>query len=319
MKQTIRVAGAQIPVCDHSTKYNKEEIFKALDWAKENEVDYLLTPEGALSGWGSYFVGHKEEIDSALKEVEEHQKKCGVSLGLGMSIEDGGIPRNQIRHYNKEGEVIGKTNKTYVTEGDEYFGLVSSFIDSYPLYTFGFPEVTKDGYDGEDNPIQIPFYCTGMICNDMWGSQLFSKPYGSSQTLLYQLAFQDNIDLLLHATNGIKWLKGNDIVKDRVDAIHDFHEANLRHNANFLCTNILTVDNPVRWGWNGDLNTINDWVTSSPSGVVGPTGRWEIQVPRSGRHYFKYDIDVNFRRDAIQRWKEIEEKLKQPPTPIIER
>ena len=35
MKKTIRIAGAQIPVTP-DIQYNKKEIFKALDWAKEN-------------------------------------------------------------------------------------------------------------------------------------------------------------------------------------------------------------------------------------------------------------------------------------------
>ena len=33
----IRVAGAQIPVSTNIKK-NKQEIFKAIDWAKENEI-----------------------------------------------------------------------------------------------------------------------------------------------------------------------------------------------------------------------------------------------------------------------------------------
>ena len=49
-KRLLRVAGAQIPVTK-DLEYNKKEIFKALDWAKENEVDHILTPEGALSGY----------------------------------------------------------------------------------------------------------------------------------------------------------------------------------------------------------------------------------------------------------------------------
>ena len=40
MTSCTRVAGAQIPVCDKSISYNKIEILKAIDWAKENSVDY---------------------------------------------------------------------------------------------------------------------------------------------------------------------------------------------------------------------------------------------------------------------------------------
>ena len=42
MKNTIRIAGAQLPVST-DIQYNKNEIFKALDWAKENNVKHLVT------------------------------------------------------------------------------------------------------------------------------------------------------------------------------------------------------------------------------------------------------------------------------------
>ena len=46
----IRIGGAQIPVTKN-INLNVEQIKKAIDWASENKVDYLLTPEGALSGY----------------------------------------------------------------------------------------------------------------------------------------------------------------------------------------------------------------------------------------------------------------------------
>ena len=48
----IRLAGAQLPVTV-DIQANKKEILKAIDWAKENEVNHLLTPEAALSGYMS--------------------------------------------------------------------------------------------------------------------------------------------------------------------------------------------------------------------------------------------------------------------------
>ena len=64
----LRLAGAQIPVASN-IQLNKIELFKAIDWAKENGVDHLLTPEGSLSGYGDINGKEKELID-ALKEVE---------------------------------------------------------------------------------------------------------------------------------------------------------------------------------------------------------------------------------------------------------
>ena len=82
LKESIRYAGAQLPVSG-DIQYNKKEIFKALDWAKENEVDHLLTPEGSLSGYGPKWTFNKQELFDALREVEVKQKQSGVSLHLG--------------------------------------------------------------------------------------------------------------------------------------------------------------------------------------------------------------------------------------------
>ena len=51
MTKTVRLGGAQIPINGDDVQFNKKEILKALDWAKENEVDFILTPECALSGY----------------------------------------------------------------------------------------------------------------------------------------------------------------------------------------------------------------------------------------------------------------------------
>ena len=68
----IRIAGAQIPVSTNIQK-NKQELFKAIDWAKENKVQHLLTPEGSSSGWLGWET-KIEEVKDALEEVEAHQK-----------------------------------------------------------------------------------------------------------------------------------------------------------------------------------------------------------------------------------------------------
>ena len=77
MTKTRRIAGAQIPIFDTNIAFNKYEIFKALDWAKENEVDLLVTPEGSLSGYGHNWKEPKvsEELQDALQEVENKQKE----------------------------------------------------------------------------------------------------------------------------------------------------------------------------------------------------------------------------------------------------
>ena len=90
MTKTRRIAGAQIPIFDKNIAFNKYEIFKALDWAKENEVDLLVTPEGSLSGYGHHWKEPEasEELQNALQEVENKQKEVGVSLSLGTCFQN---------------------------------------------------------------------------------------------------------------------------------------------------------------------------------------------------------------------------------------
>ena len=66
----MRIAGAQIPV-GLDIQVNKKEILKAIDWAKENEVEHLLTPEGALSGWCSGWQNKEEELVEALNRIKK--------------------------------------------------------------------------------------------------------------------------------------------------------------------------------------------------------------------------------------------------------
>ena len=66
----MRLAGAQIPV-GTNIQANKKEILKALDWAKENEVDFLSTPEGSLSGYANDWITKIDELKDAEKEVKD--------------------------------------------------------------------------------------------------------------------------------------------------------------------------------------------------------------------------------------------------------
>ena len=122
MTKTLRIAGAQIPIIDKDIQYNKKEIFKALDWAKENDVDLIQTPECSLSGYGENWEDHIDELFAALKEIEDYQKELGIALNLGTSMlnmeANGYLKRNQIRHYDKGGLIYGETNKTYVVPAD---------------------------------------------------------------------------------------------------------------------------------------------------------------------------------------------------------
>ena len=271
----MRVAGAQIPVSGTDIQSNKREIFKAIDWAKENNVDQLLTPEGALSGYSSLnpevdgWPLRIEELQSALLEVEEHQKKSGVGLHLGTCNQEkeriGLINRNQIRHYNSTGELINITRKTYCIPADLSLGKkVNEPLDYF--------ELSPD------------LWAAGTICNDMWGA---AEEIG--------IAFCEkhlagrNLFLILHATNGIKFSKKD----DRRFAFDKYSDGFLRMTALKAVCPILTVDSCVPWNWDGTEEMVSECPTSSESGFLDYKG-WQTEIPRYGRQYFYYDLDTKF-------------------------
>ena len=190
-EKIVRVAGAQIPVTT-DLEYNKKEIFKALDWAKENEVDQLLTPESALSGYCNQWYNKLEEINSLLKEIEEHQVKCGVALNLGTCFQEpegfGKINRNQIRHYTKSGILGAITNKTHVLQSEDCIGR-----DNVKHGLAGIPLIEEE--HGRATAI-------GMLCNDMWGWNEDAHTIRQDDQMR-----KYPVDLIMHATNGRNFLE----------------------------------------------------------------------------------------------------------------
>lgn len=268
MKTSLRIAGAQIPV-GVDIQRNKNEIIKALDWAKENEVDLLVTPEGSLSGYiTSKWWEKLDELKDCLKQIEDHQKKLGIELHLGTCFQEteeiGIINRNEIRSYDKDGNLFQATVKSY---GIAFERCVNK--NGQPLYTWPLP------YEGR------PTYVTALICNDMWGCvEQDGEP-------INQVLVNANLDLLIHATNGVKF-NPKDI---RYKAFDAYHNGFLCMTALKALTSIITVDSCVPWDWDGDESKVDVCITSSQSGVVDFSG-WQTDVPRFGRQYFYYDLNV---------------------------
>ena len=280
----IRIAGAQIPV-GSDIEINKKEIFKALDWAKENSVEHLLTPEGSLSGYCTDWKQKLPQLFESLQEVEEYQKKCGVSLHLGTNFQEredrGDIFKNQIRHYNSKGHFQGATNKTFVL-GDE--GVLARDHEEEPMISIPLE------YSGNAANLIIPnevrtadSFAIGLICNDMWGANDLNQ-----EALVLKVAGQHpEIQLIFHSTNGRKFAD-NDF---RWRCFDSWHRGVLDLTSMFVYP-ILTVDSCTRWDWDGSEDTVDEFKTSSQSGFVDFNG-WQTDVPRKGRQYFYHDLDVS--------------------------
>ena len=263
----VRIAGAQIPIHAGDIQYNKKEIFKALDWAKENEVDHILTPEGALSGYVNDWQDRIDELGEALSEIEKYQRRTGVGLHLGTMFREpenkGLVNRSQIRHYNKKGKLDAVSNKTWVLEIEGCLGRDNK----------------HEGISGVPLSENHPAICTGMLCNDMWGFGEELHTVRKSQEYC--------LDLIMHATNGRKFLRDD----PQWEIFDQWHTGFLRMTAYKTLTPILTVDSCVPWNWQGDEDTVDTYPTGSQTGVLEFDG-WKTDVPRHGRQYFHYDLNI---------------------------
>jgi predicted amidohydrolase len=264
--EKIRYAGAQLPCTEHLDR-NIKEIKTAINWAAENNVDYLLTPEGSLSG---YFPGFEtkdgrtiQDLVDAEKQVTNHAVKMGVGLCLGTMwcesddrFPEGYRKENQIRFYSKTGKFLGSTNKTYIIP--EYDQTMPSEINIIDV----------------EHDIQN-FWAAGLICNDFWGGPLSNK-----MALPIYVKEQLNAQVIFHATNGFK---GELPVYDEITEA--WHEGNLRMMSFITGVPIITVDSCYKMQgtpYNGN--------TSSQSGIL-LNGVWQVKAPRIGTQYFYHDFD----------------------------
>jgi len=278
--QMTRLGGAQIPV-GTNIQANKREILKALDWAKENEVNHLLTPEGALSGYVGGWEEHIEEIQDALKEIEEHQQKSGVYLHLGTNFKEperfGEIHRNEIRHYHPCGRLYGVTYKSL-----NLYEIETTLNRDVERDRFTVIRLNDPNEPGQGDIGNYISHAAGLICNDMWGSQ-----EARVSPLTTQIKKLGGIDLIFHATNGRKM----ELEDPQMIVFDSWHDAFLRMSACNTLIPILTVDSCTDWEWDGDEDEVNHYHTSSESGFIDYNG-WQTDVPRVGRQYFKYDYDI---------------------------
>lgn len=275
----MRIAGAQIPVT-RDVVANTQTIKESLDWASENNCDWLLTPEGSLSGYYPQAVMGREaneKIMLALSEIEEYAKKLKIGLCLGTLFHDmeeiGYVKRNQIRFYDKEGTFLGSTNKTYLIKGWD-----GNFL-AHNLKKDGIKVINLETEKEQLNAV-------GLICNDLWGSiweSEVSLPWAAYGT--YNLGREsetsETINLFIHSTNGGRGNKDDGLY-------NDWHDAHLRMMSFITKIPIITVDN-----CNLMTGEETDCPTSSESGVI-INSKWHTKVPRVGKQYFYFDFTKEF-------------------------
>ena len=280
MKQVpIRFAGAQMP-CTPNVDNNVEQIKKAIDYAVENKCDYLVTPEGALSGYDHGDLARRgfdpfenmftDKLKEGLKEVESYAKgKVGLCLGTAWLEKErfGEVGRNQIRFYSKAGDLRGRTNKSFCVNPSDM-----SYLENDPNVAG-----ISCWQLGDDT---FKFNVVGLVCNDMWG-----HGWSGHKAMCWEAKQQFNgggrqdLQLFVHCTNGYR---GNGEFMETL--FNDWHHAHLTMMSYLAEVPIITVDNCYHIDgreYHGQ--------TSSESGVV-VRGKFVTEIPRTGTQYFYHDF-----------------------------
>ena len=280
MKQIpVRVAGAQIPVTQN-VKDNIISIKKAIDYAEENNCDYLVTPEGALSGYdhgglaattlGIDPFHNLAELKAGMTEIENYIKgKVGLCLGTIWKEKEryGDIGRNQIRFYNKNSQLIGVTNKTFCINPQD-LPFMEHDMDKDGIRCWGLGDET------------FKFNVVGLICNDMWGHSFSDhKAICWASRQQFNMDGRDDLQLFIHSTNGFR---GNG--KKMETLFNNWHHAHLTMMSYLSEVPIISVDNCYHMD-----GTEYHGQTSSESGVI-IRGEFVSEIPRKGTQYFYHDF-----------------------------
>ena len=251
--KTLTISGLQMPVTNDVAR-NEKRILEAIKKAAEAGADFLVTPEGSLSGYTPNFdrvqvAGAVERLAAAAKE-----HKVGLLLGTCFKeLTDGKeLCYDQVRVYTPQGEYLGYHAKILLCSSLETPG--SGEMTDYAqgrLRTF------------EWNGISFGI----LICNDFWatpGYTTIPNPY-----LPWQLK-QMGAQLIFHHINS-----GTD------QKYRDFQESSVNLWAKSLGIYIVEVSAA---GENEKTN--------ASSGLVGPQGERETIVPDVGEQFFTCKIQI---------------------------
>ena len=154
--KTITVSGMQMLVTKDVAK-NEKSILAAIKKAANEGSDFLITPEGSLSGYTVEF--DRQQVAQALERVVASAKKHKVGLLLGTCYKE--LIDNKEHCYNQV--------RVYTPQGD-YLGAHDKILRCSSLSMPGSGEMA----DYEARKLQI-FEWKGirfgvLICNDLWAS-----------------------------------------------------------------------------------------------------------------------------------------------------
>lgn len=217
------IAGLQMNV-SRSIAENESTIIRHLNSLKDKNVDFLVTPEGSLSGYNSEFNGH--ELKVALAKVVSVAKSVNVGLILGTCYKDSVHGReycyNQARVYLPDGTFLGEYSK---------------ILTCSPLNNPGTGEI-MEYVRGEVKTFSVKDIELGiLICNDMWATPGYTttpNPYlpwkmkEAGAEIIFHI-INSGTDMgyrIFHEASVELWAKTLEIPIVEVNAAHGIEEIN---------------------------------------------------------------------------------------------
>ncbi len=250
-KSSIVLTGLQMTVTS-DIKTNKETILNGIRKAVMDGSDFLVTPEGSLSGYTSNF--NRNDLAVALEEVVAEAKKLRVGLMLGTCykelIGEKEYCFNQVRVYGPDGLFMGAYSKILRCSSLDIpgSGEIVDYVEG-ELRTFDW------------NGIRFGI----LICNDLWatpGYTTLPNPY-----LPWKLK-QMGAQLIIHCINSGTNQK-----------YRPFHESSAELWA-------LAIHVPIF-----EVNAAQGKeIINAQSGLIDKNGERKYRVPEAGEQFFTVKI-----------------------------
>ena len=251
--KTLTVSGLQMPVTSDVAR-NEKRILEAIKKAAKAGADFLVTPEGSLSGYTPNF--DRVKVAQAVERVAAAAKEHKVGLLLGTCYKELTDGKEQcfdeVRIYTPKGE---------------YLGYHAKILRCSSLETPGSGEMT-DYVGGNLRTFEWNGISFGvLICNDLWatpGYTTIPNPY-----LPWQLK-KMGAQLIFHHINS-----GTD------QRYREFQESSVNLWAQKLGIYIVEV------------NAADEKKkANASSGLVGPQGKRETVVADVGEQFFTCKIPI---------------------------
>lgn len=250
-KSHIQLSGLQMNVTNDISK-NKERIVSGIQKAALEGADFLVTPEGSLSGYTDNF--NRNELILALEEILAEAKHLKIGLMLGTCYKEMKSGEeycyNQVRVYSPEGIFLGEYSKILRCSNLDLPGS-GEMID----YIEGELKI----FSWRDHRFGI------LICNDLWatpGYTTIPNPY-----LPWKLK-QMGAEFIVHCINS-----------GSAQKYRPFHESSAELWA-------LSINIPIL-----EVNAAQDKEkVNAQSGLIDSTGERSLRVPDSGEQFFTVKI-----------------------------